>query len=88
MNFKTIKRIAEFAGYEITRYTGRGMYGHNCVGMCVDVSIFKAGVNMAASRAKVCELFDDVEYDEFPRACFETLGMGVIVYFPDIAWED
>lgn len=74
-------------------YSGRGMYGKNCVGFVVQrpaVGLMSVG----AALAEVLRLADedDVDYDEklnllhymVTNACMDNMGMDMIVYFPGV----
>jgi hypothetical protein len=65
-------RALEEAGYEAVSYSGRGMYGEKCVGVRVGSAI-EAG-----------ELTAVVGH----RPTTDSMGMGVIAYWPAISWVE
>ncbi len=77
-------------------YSGRGMFGEQCLGITVDREISEVGLGaklileymVAHSEA------EDLDYDATPdeneildileRSCTDSMGLGTIVYFPGI----
>ena len=72
--------IIEMAGYETRTYSGRGMYGKQCVGFVVSSD----GIIEAVAEIMIDE---DVETQRqllglFRTAQTDSMGMNTIVYFP------
>jgi hypothetical protein len=72
ITFATATRKLSAAGYEPDSYSGRGMYGKECVGVIV------------ASYAEVARAAQIVGRE--PTT--DSMGRGVVAYWPSIAWVD
>jgi hypothetical protein len=80
----------EDAGYEMRTYSGRGMYGVQCVSVALDCDtpiwafvcdvLTQASLNGAAEVATMAEQLRGLSYDE--------LGRGQVVYWPEIPWPE
>lgn len=70
--------IIQDAGYETTQYSGRGMYGDECLG-------FRCDDEIAAVAEIVGSVYDSDERREvvklFRGAEIDNLGKGYIIYF-------
>jgi hypothetical protein len=71
-------------------YSGRAMFGKECVGVVVggDVSSFQLG---AAIAAAFVDLDEDEALDNIAdlaglRVCEDNMGRDTIVYFPQVEW--
>lgn len=82
----TFVELITIAGYDVTSYSGRGMYGNSCVG--VRVANDSEMLAMAANIAIEC---DDAQREELPdivgNAKTDNMGRGLIVYFPNMPME-
>ena len=73
-------------GANVRAYSGRGMFGEQCIGMTIDYSPY----------AFVAECVACLETDEdrediiriFANTKEDSLGLGSIIYWPDMAWDD
>jgi hypothetical protein len=69
------------AGYSVSSYSGRAMYGKRCVGVKLDRSQdpFELGIQMGIYLG-----------EEAKKLGYRTdsMGMGSVVYFPDLAWPE
>lgn len=93
MKDKIIERIKEFCEmYELefsSDYSGRYMYGETCVAI-------SDGPDMSVSLGLLVELFDyildkvkDIKLSEyFSDIRLDNMGMGMVIYFPDLSMED
>lgn len=85
MEFQELIDVLESAGYEPRSYSGRSMYGKECVGVttddsAVDVLINCLGVAVEPERIDdICDLFR--HYNE------DSMGRSSIIYFPRVEWE-
>jgi hypothetical protein len=94
-----LKDIISEAGYESRSYSGRAMYGKECVGFSTDDDHIRTTVKLLrAARLYLNETFssttrreeelgkieDFLEYD----LCVDQLGRGLIYYFRRVTWED
>ena len=90
----TFRQILSAAGLEPRSYSGRGMYGKNCVGVTTDDNknegaIF-ASVLIAIGELPGNEKSEalDICAEAFARMAIDSMGMGTILYFPNRKWED
>jgi hypothetical protein len=60
------------AGFTPESYSGRGMYGKNCVSV-KNESIFDVGRALA-------------ELDSIPEPSQDQLGKGIVLYWPSCEW--
>lgn len=93
MKNKIIELINEFCEmYELefsTDYSGRYMYGETCVAI-------SDGPDMSICLGLLAELFDyilekvkDIKLSEyFSDIRSDNMGMGMVIYFPDLSMED
>lgn len=84
---KKLIEVIESANFEVRSYSGRAMYGKDCVGIDVrqGVSQFQVGVAVAqmAMTLGYEDLADDLA-DE--RVVSDSMGYDTIVYFPNVPW--
>ena len=72
-------------GYNCREYSGRGMYGKNCLGVDLEESnLFTIGFEVAEwvgnnYPERLCEVKDSIN-----KIRQDSLGMNVIVYFPNV----
>jgi hypothetical protein len=68
------------AGYEPRSYSGRGMYGKQCVAVVTDDNAFKVGVLVMAELPEEFDtyLLESVEDD--------SMGLSTVIYWPDVKW--
>lgn len=95
MNFSELQGIVEDAGFETQSYSGRGMYGRKCLSFNLDQddNEFDAFLSIAESIQSYVESHDDgLELEDitsyFMGAKSDSMGLGTVVYFPEIDWED
>lgn len=77
MDAADLIRALEEAGYEPRSYSGRGMYGKSCVGCELD-----ADAELWTLACEVSARSDDTP----PRPHTDSLGLGLIVYWPRFEW--
>ena len=82
----TLQEIFEKAEIETRSYSGRGMYGAQCLAVAVDDlgALFSAVVESIRSKGPEAH---DVVSKAFQGMNTDQLGRGLIVYFPSIPWE-
>lgn len=77
---------------EFRSYSGRGMYGRECLGTVHENAVQCALQIAQAAFALASEVQLHIEYEHLletlSRARIDSMGMSIIVYWPDIAWED
>ena len=59
-------------GHDPQRYSGRGMYGKDCVGVVVD------------SRAEALSLADVLDL----KPTLDSMGRGIVAYWPALPWPE
>jgi len=70
----------EQAGYEPRSYSGRGMFGKQCVSVSGDdVSAWEV------ARALWYNNFDEDDLD-VPEPRSDSLGLGIVLYWPSYEW--
>ena len=95
MKFLDLKQIVEDAGFDARSYSGRGMYGLKCLSFNLEreENEFDAILSIAESAQSYVESSDDgFELEDvtayFMGAKSDSMGLGVVVYFPNLIWED
>lgn len=75
----------EDAGYEPKSYSGRGMFGKNCVSLRSngDEEEKFSAWDVAKSLWYGCEAEDAIDIPE-PRQ--DQLGLGIVLYWPSYEW--
>jgi hypothetical protein len=86
MNAELLQRIIEGAGYEVTRYSGRAMYGAECPGIVVE-NAFEAIATITLA------MLEDVDENTIARtwrgARDDNMGRDdVVIYFPLICYVE
>lgn len=78
---KTIKDIIEAAGYTTRAYSGRGMYGKECLAVSLDISTqaFYADLLESTDRSHTKTITNAMRDGRT-----DSLGRGIILYFPNI----
>jgi len=87
--FDKLVSTIEDAGFEARSYSGRGMYGSQCLGVSCDSPI-SCVMQIVSS---FCENADDVEsvkdlVDTLSDPSTDAMGRGGIVYWTSIPWLD
>ena len=68
----------------LRRYSGRGMYGRECVGISGEyLNPFTVAI-LLADRA---DLFG-IDIADIPVPDTDSLGRGIIIYWPQVAWPE
>ena len=88
MDFTTLRNIIEGAGYEARSYSGRGMYGKECLGFTTDDSFMVTMGNILEELAYVHGHETEEKLTAFAKvlknAATDSMGLGTIIYFPRI----
>jgi len=95
----TIQEIVEDGGHQTRSYSGRAMYGATCLGVELErgentayflVSLGKAIANRVYDMGLTeydIDLSDEL-FESIENVKEDSLGLGGIVYFPDIDYID
>lgn len=65
-------------------YSGRGMYGARCVGFDLD----RGSQAMKLGAAIHSTLIEDEAEEMLDRAMQDSMGLGIIVYFPGVTCDE
>ena len=68
--------VSDIDGAELRSYSGRGMYGQECLGIDMD--------SMADAFRFALMVQDEDLSVALSNPCFDSMGMGIIVYFPNV----
>ncbi len=95
MNLSDLKQIIEDAGFDARSYSGRGMYGRKCLSFNLEreENEFDAFLSIAESAQSYVESSDDgFELEDvttyFMGAKSDSMGLGTVIYFPNVEWEE
>lgn len=95
MNFSELQEIVEDAGFDVRSYSGRGMYGKKCLSFNLEQeeNEFDAMLKLSESIQSYVEHSDDgLEFEDvtqyFMGAKSDSMGLGMVIYFPNIEWEE
>lgn len=85
MEDNLLKQIIEDSGHKVRSYSGRGMYGKECLG----VTVGRSGIGklVADIIMQLADMHEDTPHsvvaEAFEGMCTDSMGTGTIVYFPD-----
>lgn len=81
VTYERLTEIIESAGYEAESYSGRGMYGKQCVS-------FSAEVRDMSALADLVERAEDTDEaaDILRGMTTDRLGLGTVFYWRRVAW--
>lgn len=72
-----------FPDYEIYHnYSGRGMFGRTCIGICCD-NPNQMLIDLTEYLAEGCDV--DGVRAKLDTICTDDIGLGTIVYFPQLS---
>lgn len=87
MDFNTLCEIIEEAGYSPRSYSGRGMYGKQCVGFTFEGNTLDA----VADLFEVAAYYDHGVFElarVVKSAQTDNMGMDTVIYFPRVKWAE
>lgn len=93
---KMLIMYARGAEYEARDYSGRFMFGKQCLGYSVESDRdFLVDLLSYAARSYFARGADWEKFDDWNRFCsllrsmrVDTLGLNLIVYFPSVSWDE
>ena len=92
MQTKDFLELVEAAGYDAREYSGRVMYGKYCAGVEVegerDQFRLIAAIMQCANDADYDKHLMRDLYDLISDTHVDSMGMGLILYWPGLAWSD
>lgn len=85
--FEKLSSVVEDAGYETRGYSGRGMNGKKCLGVDCDRPL-RMMTDILAEMVKQVNRPEDLSdlIRVISNASQDSMGLGAIVYWPDIPW--
>lgn len=89
MNFQ---ELLENAGYETRSYSGRGMFGKQCLAISTDDSPFDVAANLLETSIRSIEV-SEVEFDQqhfadiLRQTRSDSMGLGSVYYWPSETYE-
>lgn len=88
MNAELLQQIIEGMGYEVTRYSGRGMYGAECPAFTVeDGQEFGAVAEIALAMLE--DVAENIICRTWRHARMDSMGRDdVVIYFPRICYAE
>ena len=92
-NETIFKEAIEDVGYQTRSYSGRGMYGKSCLGFETTryQNSIQAVAEIIGNLADTCMYDDDLELQDFIEMFSDvqsdSMGLGMIIYFPEISWD-
>lgn len=88
--FHVMRDLIEGAGYECRAYSGRGMYGKQCLGVDIDTNTnvfeFIADLIDAANCASEHDDHLSVVLEALRGSRTDSMGLGQIIYWPSVEW--
>lgn len=84
-----LQMMLDEAGIETRSYSGRGMYGKECLGADIDrggLGSFMADVIMGMEAHVAAENREEIA-EAFRSMSTDSMGLGMIVYFPGVPYE-
>lgn len=90
----TLREMIEEAGYAPESYSGRGMNGERCVSVSLDgdnaLGTFIADMMgiIAVSAETSINGGHNAVIAAFRGMRTDSLGLGIVVYFPRVKWEE
>jgi hypothetical protein len=75
-----LRQFLEDNGYECRSYSGRGMYGKNCLGVVVDAKIEMFHLAYEAGQQQVQFYLEKMEWD--------SMGLSTIFYWPGVPFVE
>jgi hypothetical protein len=86
MDTQQFIRLCEDLNYNVRSYSGRGMFGKNCVGVTLDENPIDFIINLLSEEMEPEER--DVLVEILRKYRIDNMGMGSIIYFPSLKWEE
>ena len=86
-----LQQLCEDIDLQCRSYSGRGMYGKECLGIDVDrlgpfiASIISGTNDQDGMQGLDASMIGEIA-EAFERMATDQMGMGTIVYFPDIPY--
>lgn len=87
--FNKVREAFENAGFETRSYSGRSMYGKECLGIKCDSAIEAIFETITEAIIRDTDHVQTIALiDELRDYHIDSLGLGSILYFPNLEWEN
>jgi hypothetical protein len=86
MDSQKLIYILEECGYNPHSYSGRFMWGKQCVAISGDIEPFDVGFNIGSLVANSTDMSPSEVLDQLEWRT-DSMGMGTVVYFPNFEWQ-
>lgn len=83
MTNKQLQNIIEMAGYETRTYSGRGMYGKECLAFDTQDSVIEVAASLFETVLDTENAADFI--NTFRKIKTDSLGRGTVFYFPSMS---
>lgn len=89
-SYKLLQEAAEHYDYEVRSYSGRGMYGKDCVGIVTDDSFGTVILNIWEYCRNFHKLNENVSdlIQSLKNNRQDNMGLESVYYFPRMKWEN
>lgn len=96
-NAQELKELAEEAGFTVQSYSGRYMYGKECVGIVAENMaavipklMGTAAITWSHEGMSVVELGDRVDSlaELMAEVRLDSMGLDTVLYWPSVEWLD
>lgn len=86
----TLQNLIEKMGYKTRSYSGRGMFGKYCLGVSIDgnLATFLMELGAAIGEHNAEAGCTGEERIDLPYSTSDALGLGTIVYFPNVQYVE
>jgi len=90
---KFVEIVKLHTDFEVRQYSGRGMYGKQCLGIVVPGNAYQAA---GACMTLACTIIEASEgtgpaleiLEHLQHAQMDNMGYDTVIYFPDVAWQE
>lgn len=83
---KQLIECIEAGGHEARAYSGRGMFGKQCVGFTIEGHPIAVGAGLMLEAANISDDMANELLEAMESVASDALGLRTIVYFPSVAW--
>jgi len=85
MSARKLQELLLAAGYAPGSYSGRGMYGAECLSVALDVRAYAAAAHLARDLKRIARRGEGATITRaVATASCESLGQGVVFYWPSV----
>jgi len=89
-NFTLLKELIEWIGLRPRNYSGRGMYGKECIACSPDSS--ESGFSAQMIESAIDKFGSDsvevsIAIEMMKRTSTDSMGLGWVCYWPSVDWE-